>query len=131
MIFFDTGGWFASVVTDEADHAVTKTWFAENRQTLITTDYIVDETLTLLRARRENRKALQIGELFFNGLLASLHYLNEEEIFEAWKVYKSFSDKDWSFTDCTSKVVIEKFGITHAFSFDRHFKQFGNIVVVP
>lgn len=131
MIFVDTGGWFASVVTDEADHLITKTWFEKNRETLITTDYIVDETLTLLRARKENRKALQIGELFFNGSLASLHYLSEEEILETWQVYKSFSNKDWSFTDCASKVIIEKFGITHAFSFDKYFRQFGGIIVVP
>ena len=29
------------------------------------------------------------------------------------------------------KVIIEKFAITHAFSFDKHFKQFGKLTVVP
>ena len=47
------------------------------------------------------------------------------------EVFRKFSDKDWSFTDCSSKVVIEKFGITRAFALDHHFVQFGSIVVVP
>jgi predicted nucleic acid-binding protein len=33
--------------------------------------------------------------------------------------------------DCTSKVVIERLGLTHALSFDQHFLQFGTVTVVP
>jgi predicted nucleic acid-binding protein len=49
----------------------------------------------------------------------------------AWETFERFADKDWSFTDCTSKVVIEQLGITHAFSFDHHFQQFGTVQLVP
>lgn len=49
----------------------------------------------------------------------------------AWQVFHDFDDKDWSFTDCTSKVLIEQFGIETAFTFDHHFRQFGTVVVVP
>ena len=49
----------------------------------------------------------------------------------AWEFYCRFRDKDWSFTDCTSKVVMESLDITTAFSFDQHFRQFSNIIVVP
>jgi len=57
--------------------------------------------------------------------------LNSEDIAETWEAFKGFSDKEWSFTDCSSKVVMEKLGIIRAFAFDIHFKQFGTIVVVP
>lgn len=83
MIFTDTGAWFASVVPDDEDYEKAIRWLKQNRELLLTTDYIVDETLTLLKARGENQKALEIGELFFNGLLAVIHYLNAEEIAEA------------------------------------------------
>jgi len=77
MIFVDSGGWFASVVTDDDDYETARIWLEENKEPLFTTNYIVAETLTLLRARGENRKALEIGDLFFRGLLADVyHYVS-------------------------------------------------------
>ena len=38
---------------------------------------------------------------------------------------------DWSFTDCTSKTVMDSLGIRTAFAFDGHFREFGSIEVVP
>ncbi|ERT09640.1 hypothetical protein M595_0283 [Lyngbya aestuarii BL J] len=46
-------------------------------------------------------------------------------------MFSRFSDKEWSFTDCSSKVIIDKLKLTQAFSFDDHFRQFGSITVVP
>jgi len=40
-------------------------------------------------------------------------------------------DKEWSFTDCTSKFVIAQLAIAYALSFDQHFRQFGTVIVVP
>ncbi len=61
----------------------------------------------------------------------TIYYLTEVDIQLTWQVFRQFSDKDWSFTDCSSKVVMEKLGVTQAFSFDRHFRQFASIAVVP
>ena len=49
----------------------------------------------------------------------------------AWQTFEQFDDKSWSFTDCTSKVVMEQRGIRKAFAFDHHFYQFGTVQVVP
>ena len=131
MIFVDTGGWFASIVPTDKNHDKARDWFLQNREPLVTTNYIVDETLTLFRARGEYQRALQIGEQFFDDSLSGVYDLSGEDIAESWETFKRFSDKEWSFTDCSIKVVMEKLGITHAFAFDEHFKQFGSIIVVP
>lgn len=60
-----------------------------------------------------------------------MHYIERVEILAAWDVFRRYADKQWSFTDCTSKVVMEKLGIRKAFAFDRHFAQFGSVEVVP
>jgi predicted nucleic acid-binding protein len=131
MIFVDTGAWFASMVPWDAHHAAATAWLAQNREPLLTTDYIADETLTLFRLRGEGTRGLRFGSELFGGLLASLYLLSPGDIDEAWQTYHSFHDKEWSFTDCTCKVVMERLGIKAAFSFDRHFHQFGTVTVVP
>ena len=122
---------FAYAVPDDANHMLAHGWVRRNRIPLLLTDYIADETLTLMKARGESVRALHLGELIFTGRLGRLHFLTEDEVRAAWTVFASYRDKEWSFTDCTSKVVIEKLGLTHAFAFDRHFHQFGTVAVVP
>lgn len=131
MIFVDTSGWFASIVSTDQDHESARNWFVRNREPLFTTDYVLDETLTLFKSRGERQRSLQIAEEFFSGDLAEIYYLTEEDILQTWKIFQKFSDKDWNFTDCSSKFVCEKFGIHRAFSFDRHFRQFGTVTIVP
>jgi len=131
VAFVDTGAWFSIAVPWDMNHIDGRNWFESNVEPLITTDYVIDETLTLLRARREPERALMLGEHLFSGVLADIYYVSSEDIEESWRTFRQFSDKGWSFTDCTSKVVIEKLGITHAFSFDQDFRQFGTVVVVP
>ena len=60
----------------------------QNRQPLFTTDYAVDETLTLLHAHGESRRAILIGEFLFGGELAELYYLTEADIEAAWSIFK-------------------------------------------
>jgi uncharacterized protein len=131
MIFVDTGAWFASVVPWDANHAAAVAWVSQNHERLVTTDYVVDETLTLLRVRKESARAMALGRQFFDQPLAELYFLQETDLRQAWDIFRTFDDKDWSFTDCTSKVVIKKLGLTTAFAFDQHFRQFGTIQVVP
>lgn len=131
MIFVDTSAWFESIIPTETNHSIAAKWLSGNSQLLLTTDFVVDETLTLLRARGEDTSALRLGAQLFNGEIAQVYYLNEADINAAWHIFRTYSDKEWSFTDCTSKVVIEKLGISEAFAFDQHFRQFGTITVVP
>ncbi|MGQ0543512.1 MAG: type II toxin-antitoxin system VapC family toxin [Blastocatellia bacterium] len=131
MIFVDSGAWFASVVEDDVDHVAAKNWFDKNFENLLLTDYIIDETLTLLRSRGAESKALELGKLFFETKDVFVHYLSETEIKETWNIFKQYSDKGWSFTDCSSKHICEKLQITKTVSFDKHFRQFGSLIVLP
>ena len=131
MIFVDTGAWYASLVPADPDHTKAVKWLAVNHSPLLTTDYVIDETLTLLRARGERKRALLLGARFFRYGLAEIHKITAADLDLAWKYFEQFDDKNWSFTDCTSKVVIEQLGINAAFAFDHHFHQFGIVQVVP
>ena len=130
MTFVDTSAWYALFVASDSNHLAASQWMTANRGPLLTTDYVHDETLTLMRSKGQREVAIEFGEYIFKGL-ASLLFLNREQISAAWDVFHDYDDKDWSFTDCTSKVVIEQFEIKTAFTFDHHFRQFGTVVVVP
>lgn len=106
-------------------------WLSTNHSPLLATDYVIDETLTLLRVRGERKRALLLGAKFFRHGLVEIHKLTAADLTLASETFERFDDKDWSFTDCTSKVVMDQLGITVAFAFDRHFHQFGTIQVVP
>ena|SRR5687767_5422297 len=131
MIFVDTGAWYASLVPSDPDHAMAVQWLAANHSPLLTTDYIIDETLTLLRVRGERKRALLLGSRLFHHDLAEIYKITAADLVLAWKTFEQFDDKNWSFTDCTSKVVMERLSIKVAFAFDHHFHQFGTIQVVP
>ena len=131
MIFVDTGAWYASLVPTDPYHAKAVQWLATNHSPLLTTDYVIDETLTLLRMRGERKRALVLGARFFDHGLAEIHKISPADLTLAWKTFEHFDDKGWSFTDCTSKVVMEQLDIEVAFAFDHHFHQFGTIQVVP
>jgi predicted nucleic acid-binding protein len=129
--FVDTGAWFAYFVRRDPDHQAARAWIRQNRQPLVTTDYIFDELLTLLKLRENYRVAAAAGEAIWQQRAARIEYVTVEDITRTWEVFRQYDDKDWSFTDCTSKVIIERLGITHAFAFDGHFEQFGTVIRVP
>lgn len=54
MIFVDTSAWFAAIVPTDPNYPHAARWLAANSEPLLTTDYVIDETLTLLRACGRN-----------------------------------------------------------------------------
>ena len=38
-------------------------------------------------------------------------------------IFERYDDKDFSFTDCVSFVILRAMGIKEAFAFDQHFDQ--------
>ncbi len=131
MVFIDTGVWFAKYVPSDPDHARVQAWFQANRQPLLTSDYCVDETLTLLLARGRPAKAVEVGKMFFQANQVSIRFLTPQQIYRAWLLFQQRSAAGWSFTDCTSKIVIDDLSIPTAAALDEHFRQFGSVMVVP
>ena len=131
MVFVDTSAWFAYFLPIDAAHSKVRDCIASNSQPLVTTDYCVDETLTLLMARGEVRRALDAGQAFFHQNLTRVHFVAADQVHRAWILFQQRAHAGWSFTDCTSKIVIDDLQIRTAFALDEHFRQFGNVTVVP
>ena len=130
-VFVDTGAWFAYFVRRDPDHNLARKWVSNNDSPLITSDYILDELFTLLKLRESYAVAVAAGKILIEEKICQIIKVNPDDFARAWNVFVQFSDKGWSFTDCTSKVIMERLNITVAFSFDEHFDQFGSIIRVP
>lgn len=131
MIFVDTGPLYAMAVPTDEYHESAVRWYTEHCPDLVTTDLIVYEVLTLLRSRGHKATAIDLGNDLFSNETAVVEWITRGDVEAAWRVFREFDDKDWSFADCVSRVVMERLGIERAFAFDEHFRQFGTVTVVP
>jgi predicted nucleic acid-binding protein len=131
MTFVDTGAWAALFVPADPLHVSAQGWLLENRDRLVTTDYIVDEVLTLIQTRFSVQVAIRAGQSLFDERLSSLVHVTPEDLDRAWKVFRTHADKRWSFTDCTSLATMERLKIGKAFAYDKHFTQMRGIRRVP
>jgi predicted nucleic acid-binding protein len=84
-----------------------------------------------MKARGHAVRARHFGPRIFNGSAARLEYLKEQDIQQAWIVFSTYRDKQWSFTDCTSLVVMQRLQVSHAIALDQHFQQMPGISIVP
>ncbi len=127
-LFVDTAGWVACA--DEADPAhhqavrARDDWIEAGR-TLVTTDYVADETLTLVRMRL----GIDAAEAWWRQVEASerlrWEFIGGERADKARGWFFRYRDKQFSFTDCTSFVVMRELTLQEALTTDRHFVQAG------
>jgi hypothetical protein len=131
MIFVDTSAWAALFVPDDPHHAAARTWHEQNHDTLLTSDYVVDELLTLLKTRYSTQAAIRAGQWLRSEPHGTLVYLTPKDIERAWKIFRSHRDKGWSFTDCTSFALMQRLHLSNAFAFDLHFTQMRGVRRIP
>lgn len=124
-LFVDTGAWYALVDKNDPDHKEAKRFLAINKIPLLTTNFIFDETITLLRSRLGWNAAKEFGERLKKSSFVSIIALKDEDEEKAWEIFLKYKDKDFSYTDCTSFAAMERLRIDTTFSFDRHFKDMG------
>jgi predicted nucleic acid-binding protein len=131
MIFVDTSVWFAANVADDPAHAASRSLLLGASGDLVTTDYVVDELLTLMVMRRQREAALRTGPRFWSEAACKLVWTSRVDVEAAWQLFASFDDKTWGFTDCVSYAVMKRLGINEAYALDEHFRQFGFATVRP
>jgi predicted nucleic acid-binding protein len=127
-IFVDTSALHAMLVSNDPFHPATIAFIRElqrDRRQLITTDYVIDETVTLLKTRRVPSRIGKLFELLDQSTHLSIEWIGEERFAGARDLVLKHADHAYSFTDCTSFVVMRELDITDALTVDRHFREAG------
>ena len=94
-------------------------------QTLITTDYVVDETLTLLRMRLGLKAAESWWRQIDGSARLRWEWIDARRAERAREVFFRQDDKEYSFTDCTSMVVMQELKLKRVLTTDRDFARMG------
>lgn len=131
--FVDSSAFLSLEDPDETSHARTLAVFDElvsERSLLVTTNFVVDETYTLLLTRLGRSRAVSWGEAVQRGPVRIERVSGPNET-RAWDIIVGFTDKDFSYTDATSFAVAEALGIDEALALDAHFRRFGQLRVLP
>jgi predicted nucleic acid-binding protein len=133
-VFVDSSGLYA--LADHGDPAragaeqcVAK--LVKSGSRLILTDYIIDEACTLAKARAQSYGALKLLELIDRSEGFGLVWVGEERFQAAKAFFRKHADHDYSFTDCTSFVVMRELKLKQALTTDHHFAEAGFQPLLP
>jgi len=131
-IFVDTWGWLAIGHRKDHFHKEIKAYYQRLRAgncQIVTSDYVLDETITVLFRRENYEEAIHFMEGIFQA--AEIGYLTVDKITaerfaSAWQLRKRFKDKPRiSFTDITTMVIMQERGIKQLLTKDEHFIHVG------
>jgi len=125
-IFADASGLIALGNEDDfLHHQAMETISSLSPFRFLTTDSVVSETLTRLVYDTNHSNAVQFGEMIFSSSNIEIIPCSDALFKEAWGLFKKYSDKEFSFVDCMSFVVMRKQRMKKVFGCDKHFEQMG------
>jgi len=125
-VFIDTGIFVGGRNRNDVNHARAKELLRSALSgefgRIFTSDYIVDESVTLALVRTRNLQiAVNVGRFIIDSPRIEKLVITRDEFNEAWNRFQKLGKKFLSFTDCTSLVLAEKRGASKIMSFDSHF----------
>lgn len=128
MIFVDTGAFLARYVArDQYHRRAVRAWKQLDRRSgpLVTSNFVVDETLTLLARRTTYPFASERAEVIYGSRRLTILRPDAEDELAALEFFRKFADQAVSFTDAVSFALMRRHRLRQAFTFDRHFRQAG------
>jgi uncharacterized protein len=132
-LFIDTSGFFALVSRRDAKHdEAQKIWrrMRAEKRNVVTTDYVLDETATLLKARGEAHLVGLLFERVFKSAATRVCWMDAAQFEVVAAFFAKHADQAWSFTDCVSFCVMKQMRLQKALTSDQHFEQAGFLALL-
>jgi uncharacterized protein len=129
MILIDTGAWYALTDARERHHGHAVALYGRltkgEHGRMVTTDYILDETYTLLRMRLGIEPVKRLRALLRQSSSVQVVRVSDNDFERSVDFMIAHEDKRWSLTDCTSFILMQELEVVDAFTFDRNFTEAG------
>ena len=127
-IFVDTGGWVALFGDNDGNHKSAVTVyerFKKSKAALYTSDYVIDETITLTTVRANHAQSVLAGKALLESAVVKVISVTPDYLQASWELYQKYKDKHFSFTDITTLVIAKNLNIKKLFSYDHEFEKVG------
>ena len=127
-LFLDTGFILALEDADDQHHGEAAGYwraYHERPHPLVSTAYVFDETLTIIRKRLDHARAMVVARRLRASPLMTLLRVDLPDFEAGLAWFERYDDKDFSFTDCVSFAVMKRLELSTALTFDQHFVQAG------
>jgi len=121
----DTGAFYALADRRDPAHLRARKFLDGCNATLVTTDFIFAETMSLLTKRLGKAVSVAFGKGIRDSSRFRLEEPSPQVREEAWRLFAEHGDRDYDLIDCISFATMESLHIRDVFGFDRHFKQYG------
>ena len=132
-IFADTGYWIALLNPDDSLHTKARESAVSLVSTpLVTSEMVFAELLNSFSSKGKvyREKASRFIEYSFENPEIEIIVQTDEIFKAALGLYKQRTDKAWSHTDCSSFYIMQKYKITQALAYDKHFEQAGFVALL-
>ncbi|NLT21935.1 MAG: PIN domain-containing protein [Syntrophorhabdus sp.] len=125
-VFVDTSALFAIMDADDNNHARAAGVWREligSGQALVTTSYVLVESSALI----QSRLGLEAARGFCDDLVPvlSVEFVTSDIHRLGTAALLAASKRGLSLVDCVSFETMRELGIRSAFTFDRHFREYG------
>jgi uncharacterized protein len=127
-LFVDTSAFYALLIRGDAAHEKMVSFLnaaRRGKQRWVTTDYILDESATLLLARGHPHLAEAVLSLPEKSRALDVHWMDADRFSRTRAMFSKYLDQGVSFTDCFSFCVMQDCGLHKALTKDRHFEFAG------
>ena len=128
VIFGDTSAIVAQLLKSERHHELVNRALREllrEGRRILTTDYIFDEVVTRMRSLAGHSPSVEAGRYVLESTVVDILEIDRPLREAAWLKYQKYRDHAFSFTDCTSFAVMEKYKVKEAFTLDSDFAKVG------
>jgi len=127
-LFVDTAGWMAMADANDPLHESSRSardrWM-EKEGALTVSNYVLDETLTLIRMRLGLAAAKRWWDQVADSPRCNIEWITPVRAEKAIRWFFRWNDQAFSFTDFTSFVLMKELGIEKSLTADRHFTTAG------
>lgn len=127
-IFVDTSGFYALLVKRDDRHQAAVAVLREaqeNRCGFVTTDYVLDETATLLKARGHHHLLADFFETLTTSKTCRIVWTDSTSFEAVQSFFLKHIGQAWSFTDCLSFRAMKELRLREALTKDAHFAEAG------
>jgi predicted nucleic acid-binding protein len=127
-LFVDTWGWVAVADRSDSGHGAATEIFQRARRSggAMTSNFILDETFTLLFKRRPFEDAWHFTTSVVRSPFIDIEEVTQARFSRTIELRKQFSDKPRiSFTDLSTMAIMRELGVTDILTTDRHFTHVG------